>query len=121
MRIRHIILLPGVCSLICVYQIISTDIPLLHFSAVGQFHHKLIPIPDKDRLLPIHGLAGTQALGVISKAYLVVLCKRLDELVFGIVVVDDVFVQPVVPQRDVDVDVGAVFFIAGDLIAVDGG
>ncbi len=53
MRVCHIILLLCILSLIRIHKIVSTDIPFLHLSALGKFHNQLIPIPDKEGLLPI--------------------------------------------------------------------
>ena len=77
MWVGHIILFFGVLSLIRIYKINATNISFLYLSTLRQLHHKLIPVPDKDRLLSIHGLTGPKPFSIISKADLIVLCQRL--------------------------------------------
>lgn len=98
MWISHIILLFGIVTLIGIHKVITTDVSFLHLTALRKFHNKLIPVPDENRLIIIHGLAGTQSLGIISKTYLVILCKRLCQLIQCIIMIDYIFIQPVVPQ-----------------------
>ena len=121
MGILDIILLLCSVSLIRIHKVVSTDIPLPHLAAAGQFHDNLVAIPDKDCLLSIHSLTGSQPLGIISKAYFAVSGKRFCQLVQCIIVVDNILVQSVVSQCHVYVNVGSVFFVAWNLIAVDRG
>ena len=98
MGIGYIVLFVGClprgvfCTFVGIYKVVSTDIPFLYFSTCGQFHHHLVAIPDEDRLLTIHGLTGAQSLGIISKAYLKVLCKRLCQLIQRIVMIDHILI-----------------------------